>query len=370
MNESLRVSEAAAIWGRDQCFLRALGTDTTWLRCRRALSPIVNAQSSNLLGFVNPCDLLPQADDRASNQGEYFYAIVPRTSDGQTPEQWYGEIRPTLIHETKHVVSDAERFAAPCTGDCTLEIPWLEEATATLAQELYLRTFSPQMTFRGEVTYANSLACDLPSGRDAGCSSDHPVTLTTTGMAFLYDYLDDNEGRSFLGQAIPGDGSWYGGGWMFARWAADQYAGSDEGAFLKSLVQDATHFGLGNLTFHTGHSAEELLTLYNTALAAEVDSIAFTPLDARLSIPSWNLRDVFAGLESSAFGSFYAKLYPITPHLVSYGTFTTSVSTLYSGSAAIFDLSGTQGNTQLLAVEGAGGTQPPSSLRLAIVRMQ
>ncbi|MBX6331549.1 MAG: Ig domain-containing protein, partial [Gemmatimonadaceae bacterium] len=192
-------------------------------------SPVVNAQSANLLGFVNPCDFLPQAADRASNQGEYFYAIVPRTSDGQTPEEWFQEIRPTLIHETKHVVSDAERFAAPCTGDCTLEAPWLEEATATLAQELYLRTFSPQMTFRGDVTYTNSLACDLPAGRDAGCSADHPVTLTTTGMAFLYAYLDDHERLSFLGQATPGDGSWYGGGWMFARWVVDQYAGSGEG---------------------------------------------------------------------------------------------------------------------------------------------
>ncbi|MBX6333496.1 MAG: hypothetical protein IRY91_16730, partial [Gemmatimonadaceae bacterium] len=155
-----------------------------------------------------------------------------------------------------------------------------------------------------------------------------------------------------------------------ARGVVDQYAGSGEGAFLKSLVQDVAHSGLGNLAAHTGHSAEELLTLYNTALAAEVDSIAFTPLDARLTIPSWNLRDVFAGLEGSAAGGFYAKRYPITPHVVSYGSFTTSVSTLSAGSAAIFDLAGTQGNTQLLAVEGVGGTPPPASLRLAIVRVQ
>jgi hypothetical protein len=97
----------------------------------------------------------------------------------------------------------------------------------------------------------------------------------------------------------------------------------------------------------------------------------------RLSWPSWNLRDQFAGLcndrgpcAGSSTSSLYPLAYPFVPRSTTFGTFSTTVTSLMAGSFTSWYLSGTQSATQLLDLRGANGGDPPAQLRLAILRVQ
>ncbi|MBS1833915.1 MAG: Ig-like domain-containing protein, partial [Acidobacteria bacterium] len=76
-------------------------------------SPKINLVSG-VLGFVVSCDLYPQTMLSSSNEGELFYARIPTTLTGNTTAAapgWFWSIRSTVIHESKHLASYAERIS-------------------------------------------------------------------------------------------------------------------------------------------------------------------------------------------------------------------------------------------------------------------
>jgi len=78
-------------------------------------SPKVNTEYPGVLGFVDACDLFSEDVCPSSNQAEVFYAIAP-TKLGQdyTKDElswWRWQIRQVIAHETKHIVSNVERFS-------------------------------------------------------------------------------------------------------------------------------------------------------------------------------------------------------------------------------------------------------------------
>ena len=179
----------------------------------------------------------------------------------------------------------------------------------------------------------------------------------------LYSYFQENETMSYLTIA---DVTVYGSAWMFARWLTDQYA-TDESAFLHALTVDFERTGLANVQNKVGKSFAELNGNFALALAAD-DYPGFTaPANARFTIPSWNVSDVFSGF-SRDLRDFIAR--PLAVHPVQYGDFNVSVSGLRGGGAAFFELSGAQVAPQLLDLRGPAGTAPPSTLRMAILRVQ
>ncbi|MFL5581526.1 MAG: hypothetical protein ACJ8AO_14245, partial [Gemmatimonadaceae bacterium] len=98
-------------------------------------SPAIN-NFGDIAGFVLNCDFFPRSEAGVSNEGEFFYALVPDSLGGGIRD-WDRGIRATLIHEVKHVTSNAERFARNAP---TLEERWLEEGTAVHSEEIWART--------------------------------------------------------------------------------------------------------------------------------------------------------------------------------------------------------------------------------------
>ena len=78
-----------------------------------------------------------------------------------------------------------------------------------------------------------------PARRPAGCADG--VIAMSNHFGFLSNYLQTFETNSILSGAEDSD--IYGSAWLFARWLVDTYGGSDEGAFLRQLVQTGSLSG-------------------------------------------------------------------------------------------------------------------------------
>jgi hypothetical protein len=314
-------------------------------------------------GYATSCDFYPPSVARASNFGEVVYIAVPT---GLTSSEWFLSlegwrrgIEATVIHEAKHVTSYAERFLR---GSSWLEQRWLEEGSARVAEELLARAYHG-LPPRGNTNFAASLGCELSPEPGAGCRSDRQIM--ETHFAGLRQYLSATETRSPLG-FTTGDYSFYASTWSILRWAADHYFASDA-ALLKPLVQEGTLTGVANLEARLGRPWAEIVADWTLALALD-DLPGFAPRRAQHALPSWNLRDVFAGLHLHD-PEWFPTPYPHARRPLTYGAFAVTVPTLRAGSMSTFELSGTPAGPQLLELLAADGGAPASELRIAIVRL-
>jgi hypothetical protein len=134
------------------------------------------------------------------------------------------------------------------------------------------------------------------------------------------------------------------------------------------MTRDVTHFGVANIENITGKSFQQLLSEFSLALALD-DYPDFTPVNARYSFPSWNLRSVFAGM-SADFQKSFANPAPLKVRSSGFGKFGLDVSGVRGGGFSVLQLSGTQASKQLLEFKGVSGTAFPGELRVNIVRVQ
>jgi hypothetical protein len=316
------------------------------------------------LAFVFAGDLYPRGQCAASNQAEVFYARVPTSAlrgyQGDTRDNWLRTMRPTVVHEVKHLASYAERTKRDAA---VLEETWLEESTARLAEELWARDLFGYRQ-RGNTGYRASIHCEVRP-TFAECAGRPAVMYDHFGGLAAYHRAAG--GRSPLGRSEDGDNTFYGSGWSLVRWAIDQ-SGESESAFLRALTQESRLSGVDNLEARTGRSFGALLADWSLAGALD-DLPGFTPARAQLTFPSWNVRDVYAGLNRDFAGSYPAP-FPVTPRAVSYGAFTTDAAEVRGGAATLFELSGTPAGEQVIELRGGNGTPLPPSLRLAIVRVE
>jgi hypothetical protein len=340
-------------------------------------SPRINAMASGLVaGFVVSCDFFPVSQAPSSNVGEYFYAIMPTNGANGiatgTKAAWLRNIRSTIIHEAKHITAFGERFAR----DAALEELWLEEGTARHAEELYARGIYGVAT-KGNVGYLNSVYCDVrPASASAPQCAGRPVLMLRHFDA-LYQYLQSPEPYSVLGRISPSDATFYATSWSIVRWMIDHYAAS-EATFLSQLVQ-SNQSGVANLEARVGaaHTWEEMFGEWSLTMFTD-DYPGVTFSNPRLQFPSWNLRDQFR-LMCVDFGpcqnpanpqNFYPLAFPLAPRPLAFGAFSETVSFLNAASFSSFLLSGSQLAPQLIEVRSTGGGEPPSQLRIAIVRVQ
>jgi hypothetical protein len=327
-------------------------------------TPKVNSLGTNLLGFVSACDLYPVSQDASvagSNEAEIFYArTVTDTTPGTTAlsgrSQWRRQMPATMIHEAKHIASYAERLSRDAT---LFEQVWLEEATAQIASEMFGRAIHGNV-WRGDAGYRQTLYCESRP-TTAGCADG--VIAMTNHISFLTNYLQVFETKSILSGAEDSD--IYGSAWLFARWLVDTYGGSDEGAFLRRLVQTATLAGPANVEAVSGRPFPQLLTEFTLMLAADnVPSVG-----APFVEPSWNLPDVFAG---------YAELgtrppAPLAMRQSTGGTLSVSGRNVKGGGAVLLRIGPVAaGATQLLELKSTltSPLAPTSTVGLGVVRVE
>ena len=334
----------------------------------------------SLLGFVTSCDFAPQSDPNPnnaclpSNEGEYFYAFVPNPNatgnSNWSLVDWRHYVRGTLLHEFKHVVMFAERIDRDANF---AEEGWLEEATAQQATELWARKLYSNKPQRSDIRWSDGIICDYVRPPDSRFGCTDPVEAIGHHMGFLYRHYNANESKSIINSS---DNVIYGSSWSFARWVTDTYGGADEGAFLRSLVQQQNDRGITNLQNRTGKTWAEMMGYFSLASASD-NYPAGTITDPRARLQSWNTRDIFANMSASLrFGdgsSAFPKPWPINMRAVSFGTFPSTISnvfTLPGGGFAAWEISGTQTTPQALGIRGITGGTPPANVGMAVVRVK
>ncbi|HEY0035774.1 MAG TPA: IPT/TIG domain-containing protein, partial [Longimicrobium sp.] len=356
-------------------------------------TPMINRRSAGVAGFVVSCDQFPNDSTAASpvnsssNFGEYFYAYQPTDSTAATgyatftPDSWYWSIRATFIHETKHIVSQAARVE---NGASFYEASWLEEGTARHAEELWARNVVYNVGWKANTGYGSSAApgsiyCDYRReaavAGGAECLATNPRRPSLNmfrHFSSLYGYLLNGRFYSVFG-AAPDDenAAWYATSWSLARFAIDRYGASDA-AFLTALTQSTTT-GTATLASVANVPFERLMGEWGLALAID-DYPGMTPLATTPQMPTWNMRNIYAGLNADPiFSGFQA--WPLRYH-TSF-TFSTpgtaNVATMRGGGVAWFEISGTQTANQLVKMVGGTAASPtalPSTLRLAIARVE
>jgi hypothetical protein len=308
----------------------------------------VNDSVPGTAAYVSACNFYPRATFAASNEDELFYGRVAST--WETPDEWRRAMRSTVVHESKHLASFAERLARRAN----FEEPWLEESTARIAEELYARSFAGGGRWKGNTGYAATVQCELQQ------CDDRPLMMWKHFSA-LHGYLRAADSLTPLGATTSSDYSYYASGWSLVRWTVDQYA-TDEATWLKSLVRGDAAPGLAGLAQLTGRRSDELLA--DWALANAVDDLpGFTPVRPELSMPSWNAADMWGGLAATFPGVFSAS--PVKANGMGFGAFMLTQQSLRAFSSSYVVLEGQQSGAQLLQLNDATRT-----LRLAIVRVR
>ena len=330
-------------------------------------TPKVNSAGAGLLGFVQSCDLFRPTDDprvNGSNQAEIFYArAVTDTSPTSTSlngrPQWRRDMPSVLVHESKHITAFAERFADP--RPAVNEEVWLEEATAQVASELYGRAIHGN-GWRTNAGYTGVLECEVRPGTPA-CGQGNFVM----GNHFLYlaDFLENFESKTIL--SGTDDNDIYGSSWMFVRWLTDTYGGTNEGNFLRGIVQSVTTSGVVNVTTPSGKSWAELLSQFTLMLATD----DLTGVLAPFTEQSWNLPAVYAGYNKDITNPPPAV--PLTMRQANFGTAFQASATLRGGGAMLLKIgAGSPSGTQVLDLHGATGAALPagSNIGIAVLRIQ
>jgi hypothetical protein len=331
-------------------------------------TPKVNSAGTNLLGFVQSCDLFPPtaaAQVSASNQAELFYArAVTDTSPTSTSlngrPQWRRDMPSVLIHESKHITAFAERFADP--RPAFNEATWLEEATAQVASELYGRAIHGN-GWRTNAPYFGTLDCEVRPGV-AGCGQGN--FIMGNHFLFLAEFLQSMENKTIL--SGTDDNDIYGSSWLFVRWLTDTYGGTDEGNFLRSIVKAVTTTGVVNVTTPSGKTWPELLSQFSLMLATDdLPAIGVPFIEA-----SWNLPAVFLGYNRDI--SNPPPAVPLAMRQATFGTaFQAAVGPLRGGGAMLLKLSaGSGAPAQVLDMHALSGAplSATTNIGIAVLRIQ
>jgi hypothetical protein len=355
------------------------------------LTPVLNnigglVGGGTVLAFVSGCDFYPFVatgpNALFSNQTEMMYSLVP-AAGGYSIAGWEAELRATAAHESKHIV----RLSQQALNNAPSEEVWLEEGLAQISSEIWERNFN-QATWKGNANFLQTVACEYAIGAAAPCdvANNKPSALYGSHLSFFFQFLlnESTSNSEGLGLDTPAD---YGAGWTFSRWAIDQYASSGEGALIKSLINEPTLTGLNNLAAHTGQSIPLMLVYWNVATAI-FQTPAYTAVDVRTTIPSFNFADIFrtgqsglpgsswvcGGVKCGFFSSTGLPVYPMQPIAFTTGSAFSRVVTGVPGtSASFFLLAGSTAGVetlQLLGGNGAFALPAGSGFRVAILRVQ
>ncbi len=113
------------------------------------LTPVLNnlagiAGGGIAVAFVSSCDFFPSHSaaigaNGFSNQTEMIYSLTPATKNGFSVAEWEAQLRATVSHESKHVVSYTDRIL---NNSPSFETTWLEEGIANESSEIWMRHFN------------------------------------------------------------------------------------------------------------------------------------------------------------------------------------------------------------------------------------
>lgn len=328
--------------------------------------------------YVTSCDQFPTTVSPGSNFGQYFYGFVPTSASlnvntTASPDGWFYFMARTVVHEVKHIASQSARVAnnAP-----SYEQSWLEEGTARHAEEMWVRESLHRVPWKGNTGFGtaatNGVYCDFHPA-DVTCNAADALRRPGFGMRRHFNEIRDKLLEPWNWSPF-GDGSDQGGAvfynttWSLVRYAADRHATSDT-AFLRALT-NATTTGVTNLTAVAGVSFDRLLGGWGLALFAD-DYPGLTTPSPDIMFPTWNLRDIYGGLNSAPdWTARWNTRFPLQPSRLPLGSFFTQRPAIRGGAHAYYDIVGTLTSPQLIHLRTSASAALNPSLRIAITRLE
>lgn len=322
----------------------------------RAVNELTPPGSSSYIGgFFFARDLYPAASCPTSNVGEMFYMLAADPSgevNGNVRDASFimDKTLGTLAHEFEHLVNASRRMHVntPWNGD--FEETWLDEGLAHISEELVFHARA------GTSPGANLALAQIADGGNV--------------QASFFGYAESNFGRlrqwllsPTTSGAFQGDDdlSTRGAAWAFLRYASDRSPSTDA-AFFSALLNTGDT-GLTNLQAVLG---TDPLPWYRDFVAAMYGDDAGIGAGATYTQPSWNFRDIYAGLDYTGDG--FADGYQLAVRDPSNGV--TDSFTLASGGAAAYARMGVPAGGFAGVTVLSGGVTPASTVRVIVIRRE
>jgi hypothetical protein len=252
-----------------------------------------------IIGFFFARDLVP--DVIGSNNEEILYGLTPDPDCGISSGEATRLLPRVLIHEFQHMISYNQHVLL---RKGRVENTWLNEGLSTFAEEIGGRTVPDSLCF----------------------NSDCLTQFVFDDFDNAYSYLLDVEQSFLIGPNRPPIPlTQYGAAWLFVRWLADHFAETvGLGTELTRKLDQTNLRGADNVRAATGVPFSTLIAEWQ--LANYLDDLpGFTPANPRLQYLSWNLRQVYGGLNQSNPGTFPLS-YPLVPDSTSGASYARSGS--------------------------------------------
>lgn len=268
-----------------------------------------------ILGFFFAGDLFPTSQCTGSNRRKIFYLLVPDpngTINGNVRSTAFvrQQSRGTVAHELQHLISAAQKIRLNAQ---TFETVWLGEGLSHIAEEVVGHAVTG-LAPRSDLTFAqaNANADDF--------TAFHRQNFLRARLYLLTDSIARNSPIANNDELAT-----RGATWLLLRWILDHEGpaqGGEQNITRKMVLTSAS--GMPNLEAAVGKPFADLVSEWLPALYT--DNLGVPGLSARLTIPSWNLRDIYQNISGA---------YPLVPTTLPFSSETTNFD-VKAGSGRFF----------------------------------
>ncbi|HWP38777.1 MAG TPA: hypothetical protein VNL18_14620, partial [Gemmatimonadales bacterium] len=329
------------------------------------------------LGFTTACDLNPRSSHPASNEGEFFYVLVPDPAQDLTVADLKPFVPATLTHELVHVIQFTGRKAV----NGPFPSIWIAEGQAVLGEEVVGHAIEGRQAGQN---YGLRIALNLDDTSSTDWYSQG--LIAGLGLYFGWDPVTVQGDFNRKIAEAPHECSWlagkpenpgpcvggldaYGASWAFLRWLSDRFypTRSAESGFHKAIIS-GTQSGYAQIQSVVGVPIDSLLAQFAAMLYVDDrDDMSAKPAPA-LRMTSWDLYNVFYEVDSGT-GIFLRPALRLVPTSLTYSTFSRSAR-VRAGSAFYAVLSGFNREATAVKARDGGGAPLGPWMRYWIVRLQ
>jgi hypothetical protein len=338
------------------------------------------------LGFVVSSDMFPNAAQPtgcpSSNEAEVYYAKAPDPTGSACPSCTAYPVDEAIVdapfliaHEFAHIIQFGRRIESLTAID--FQSRWELEGQATFAEEVV------GFAYQGR-----------SSGQDYGLAEAFDVDNLSQVAWYANGFVDLAVYFGWLGfdsktSAAPHECTWvgrasdgpigpclesrnrYGTPWTLLRWLSDHLGASfpGGGAGVQRALIDGDIAGFANVEAELGVDMNEVLAKWAAMLYVD-GRPGFVPFDPEVTLPSWNLYDIYYGSATIPGGGFQLReALRLEPQTSVFGDFSRSASVRDASSYYLL-VSGA--SRPAVAIKARDGTDNPlpAHMQYWIVRTQ
>jgi len=357
--QALAQSFEDQIWGAQTAFFGPPTDIDNNERIAIFITQEVNKAGGGLLGFVNPCDFIPQAQaPNGSNEGEIFYLIAPdptgmHATGVYTVADALDDAILVLAHEQTHITQAGRRDAA---NNPFMDIPWAE-GQATAAEHFVGHADLGNQTGQN---YGIDLAFDFADAFPINWYSSpfadfiawwgwKPGNTKAPGAPELCSWLDRATNETDICQGVR---NIYGVPWSLFQWITDQFFLGQEANFHQGLI-DSPLNGFALIEAVSGRTMASMMPPWSAAIYLD-DRAA---VDPSMTFASWDFFDIFDGLIPSQQPQ---------PYMWGFTDRTLNVQ-IRDGSTAYLRVSGANQPSTSIYVQATGGGDLPGDMVVYVV---